>query len=307
VRLDLVPVITEALQQVTAEVEEFLPDVTLPTPVAGAVAQGREQLRDQLAEALDAALPDDFGQVTLMTEADLAAVQQTARLADQLMWAIAVLALLLLALSIAVSPARRRTVIALALGVVSALVLTMLVVRRLETALVEQIVNDDGRHAVQQAYSELAASLRSVVVIVVIAALAIGLIAHLAGRPTWTTAVGHSWTRLTTTTPEGSELDRWVAARFDLLRLAGIGVALAIVFLIGLELLPVMLIGALLGLYLWTITTARQRITDLQPPVPDSAAGIDEIPLLVEDAKIGTPSGPEAGAEPDAEKTGGTP
>jgi hypothetical protein len=282
VRLDLVPVITEALQQVVGELREFLPDVTLPTPVAGAVEQGREQLRTQLAEALEAELPEDFGQLTLMTESALSGVQQTARQADRLVWAMAILALLLLGLSIAVSPDRRRSIIALALGVAAGLVITMLLVRRFEAALLDQIVSDDGRHAVQQAYGELASNLRTVAVLVAVVAIVIGIVAYLAGRPAWITDLGHRWTRMTTATAEGSELDRWVAGRFDLLRLAGIAVALAIVFLTGLELLPILVIGALLGLFLGAITAARQRVAVLQPAVSASAAGIEEL-LPLED------------------------
>jgi hypothetical protein len=280
VRLDLVPVITEALQQVVVELREFLPEVTLPTPVAGAVQQGREQLRTQLGEALETELPEDFGQLTLMSESALSEVQATARQADQLVWAMAILALLLLGLSIAVSPDRRRSIIALALGVAAGSMITMLLVRRFETALLDQIVNDDGRHAVQQAYGELASNLRTVAVLVAVVAIMVGVVAYLVGRPAWITDLGHRWTRMTTATAEGSELDRWVAARFDVLRLAGIAVALAIVFLIGLELLPVLVIGALLGLFLWAIAASRQRIAARQPTVPASAVGSEKSPPI---------------------------
>jgi hypothetical protein len=292
VRLDLVPVITEALQPVVADLQEFLPDVTLPAPVAGAVEQGRGQLRAQLAEALDVELPEDFGQLTLVTGSALAEVQETARQADRLVWAIASLALLLLGLSLAAAPDRRRTIIALALGVVAGLAMTMLLARRLETALLDQIVDVDGRHAVQQAYGELASNLRTITVLVAVAAILISIVAYLAGRPARIAAAGQRWTRLTTATPGGSELDRWIAARVDLLRLAGIAVALATVFVIGLELLPVLGVGALLGLYLWALTAARQRTAAVQPIVPASAAGPAEITLLGEDA--GVPADPGA-------------
>jgi hypothetical protein len=304
VRLDLVPVITEALQQVATEIQEFLPDVTLPSPVAGAAEQGREQLRAQLAEALDTQLPEDFGQLTLMTESALSEVQQTARQADQLVWAMGIVALLLLGLSIAASLDRRRTIIALALGVVAGLVITMLSVRRLETALLDQIVNVDGRHAVQQAYGELASHLEAILALIAVGAIVISILAYLAGRPAWITDVGERWRRLTITTPEGSELDRWVAAHCDLLRLGGIAVALVVVFLIGLELLPVLTIGALLGLHLWAIAAARQRVVALQPAVPAHAVGGDELPPLEESAA----GGPESGAgETRPERSAGHP
>jgi hypothetical protein len=278
VRLDLVPVVTEALQQVAGEIPDLLPDVTLPAPIAGAVDQGREQLRAQLADALDTELPEDFGQVTLVSRSALAEVQRTAGQVDRFLWAVAILALVLLVLSLAVSPDRRRTVIELALGVAGGLVITMLLVRRLEAALLDQIVDADGRHAVQQAYGELASNLRAIAVLVAVSTIVIGLVAYLAGRPAWVTEAGHRWSRLTAPEADGSELDRWVVARFDLLRLAGIAVALLVVFLIGLELLPVLSIGALLGLYLWAIAAARQRVHALRPAVPPSAAGIEEYP-----------------------------
>jgi hypothetical protein len=296
VRLDLVPVITEALQGVATEIQEFLPDVTLPTPVAGVVEQGRDELRVELADALDAELPEDFGQLTLMTESDLTEVQEIADRADRQVWVVALLALLLLTLSIIVSPDRRRTIIALGLGLVAGLVATMLLVRRLETALLDQIVNADGRHAVRAAYGELASNLRSLVVVVAVAALAIGAAAYLAGRPQRVSDLGQRWTRLTTTTSEGSELDRWVAARFELLRIVGLGLALGITFLAGLELLPLLVIGTLLGLYLWAITAARQRIDALEPAVPSSTATSTTFASIDEDETIG--AGPEDGTTP---------
>jgi hypothetical protein len=303
VRLDLVPVIAEALQLVAADLQEFLPDVTLPSPIAGAVAQEREQLRSQLAEALETRLPEDFGQLTLMTQSDLAEVQAAAREADRFVWAVAILALLLVGLSIAVSPARRRTIIQLALGVVAGSVLTMLLVRRLEAALLDRIVNTDGRHAVQQAYGELAANLRTLAVLVAVAALVIGIAAYLTGGPAWLSSLNRRWTRLTTATAEGSELARWIVARFEFLRLTGIALALVLVYLIGLELLPILLIGALLGIYLWTITAARHRIAALQPARPVSGVGIEDLP-----APGGVMTGTGAGGpETDPERPGDHP
>jgi hypothetical protein len=297
VRLDLVPVIAEALQEVAAEIQELLPDVTPPSLVAGAVEQGRDQLRTQLAEALDAELPEDFGQVTLMTESDLTEVQDAARRADQLVWAIAILALLLLGLSIGVSPTRRRTVIALALGVVAGAVITMLLVRRLESALLDQIVNVDGRQAIQQAYGELASSLRTITVLVALVAIVISVVAYLAGRPPWPTDLRQRWTRVTAPTPEGSQLDRWITARFDLLRLAGIAVVLLLLFLLGLELVPALVLGTLLGLYLWALTAARQRMGGVEAAVPSSAAELEELearPTSEEAAAAGQESVGEA-------------
>jgi hypothetical protein len=275
VRLDLIPVIVEALQEVTTELRGFLADVTLPAIVAGRAQEGREQLRDELGASLQAQLPDDFGQLTLISESALSDVQQAARQADRLVWGIALLALGLLASAIAVSPDRRRTMIQLALGVVTSLVVVMLLVRRFEAALLEQITNPAGNQAVRSLFREVATNLRTVTVSLALMALVVGIVAYLAGRPTWVTGLGQRWSALTAPSADGSRLDRWIADRFDALRIVGSTVALGVVALIGLELLALLLIGALLGLYLWAITAARQRIATLVTDSPAKTSAHD--------------------------------
>jgi hypothetical protein len=293
VRLDLVPVIIQALQEVQAELRAFLPDVTLPAPVAAALQQGREQLRDELAVGLQTQLPEDFGQLTLMTQSSLAEVQQPARQVDRLVWGIALLTLVVLAGAIAVSLDRRRTLIQFALGVVAGLVVAMLLVRRFEAALLAQVTNPDGNQAVRSLYGELAGNLRTVTVLVALVVMVIGIVAYLSGRPPWIVGLGARWAALTAPSDAGSRLDRWVAGRCDVLRIVGIAVSLAIVFAIGLELLPVLTTGALLGLYLWAITAARQRVAALEP-VPSTPPGaLEDLPPLGEPAAAARPPGAE--------------
>lgn len=266
VRLDLTPVIIEALQEVTAELREFFPDVTLPAIVAGRAQEGREQLREELGASLQAQLPEDFGQLTLISESALSDVQLAARQADRLVWSIALLALGLLASAIAVSPDRRRTLIQLALGLAASLVVVMLLVRRFEAALLQQITNPDGTQAVRSLFREVATNLRTITVSIALIALVVGIVAHVAGHPVWITGLSQRWSALTAPSADGSRLDRWIADRIDALRIVGIAVALGVVALIGLEsLAPLLLIGALLGLYVWAITAARQRIATLVP------------------------------------------
>ena len=278
VRLDLIPVVVEALQEVTTELREFLPDVTLPAVVAGRAQESREQLREELGASLQAQLPEDFGQLTLISESALAEVQQAARQADRLVWGIALLALILLASAIAVSPDRRRTLIQLALGVVASLVVVMLLVRRFEAALLEQITNPDGNQAVRSLFGEVAADLRTLTVVLAVVALAVGIVAYLAGRPVWITGLGQRWSALTAPNVEGSRLDRWIADRFDVLRIVGVALALGVVVRIGLELPWLLLIGVLLGLYLWAITAAGQRIAALEPVAPATPSAVDDLP-----------------------------
>jgi hypothetical protein len=178
VRLNLIPVITEALQLVVADISDFLPDVALPVVAVNAVQQGREQL----VSALQAELPDDFGQLTLMREDSLGAVQTAARQVDRALWVIALLSLVLLAATIAASPSRRRAVVQLAVGLVAGAALAMLLVRRIEAAILAEIVNPDGTQAVRALFGELASSLRTVTILLAVVASVVGLAASLAGR-----------------------------------------------------------------------------------------------------------------------------
>ena len=270
VRLDLTPVIIEALQEVTTELEAFVPDVTLPTIVVGRTQQSRERVRNELATSLQVRLPDDFGQLTLMSESSLSHVQQAARQADRLVWAIALLACVLLASAIAVSPDRRRTSIQLALGVAATLGGILLLVPRIEAAFLEQITDPDGELAVRSLLQEVATDLRTVTLALAVLAIAAAFTAHLLGRPAWVTGLGRGRSGLRAPNDAGNRLDRWIAARFDGLRIVGFAVALGVVVLTAVGPLPLLLIGGLLVLYLETIAAAQRRITsrELASPVP---------------------------------------
>jgi hypothetical protein len=114
-----------------------------------------------------AELPDDFGQLTLISQGSLSGVQRVARQVDRAVWAISALTLVLLALTIAVSPHRRRTLVQLSLGVVAGIGLAAILVRRLEAAIVAGISDPDGSQAVRSLLAELLADLRNVTLLMV--------------------------------------------------------------------------------------------------------------------------------------------
>ena len=265
IRLDLIPLIVEALEEVTTELGEFVPDVTLPAIVAGRAQESRERLREELATSLQVQLPDDFGQLTLVSESALSQVQQAARQVDRLVWPIALLASVLLASAIAVSPDRRRTSMQLALGVAATLVGVQLLVRRFEAALLAQITDPDGEQAVGSLLQEVVTDLRTVTVVIAALAIAAALAAHLFGHPSWVTSLGRGWSDLTAPNDRKSRLDGWIAAHSDGLRIAGIAGALGLVVLIAVGPLPLLLIGGLLVLYLETIAVAQRRIASREP------------------------------------------
>lgn len=266
VRLNLIPIISDALRQVLDEIREFLPDVDLPDVVSAALADGRQQL----GEALQARLPEDFGQVTLVSEDSLGEVQQTVHRLDQFVWVILILTVAVIAATIAISPARRRTVVQLGAGIAIGLFLGAVAIRRLREAILEEIETPDGERAVGALLTQSITSLRTVALLVGAVALIGAFAAYLAGKPAWVGRLTERGSRLVARTPGGSELDRWVARHYDLLRIAAVVVAVAIVFVTGIELVPLLIIAVLLALFLWAVSESKR-----QASLPVESAPVD--------------------------------
>jgi hypothetical protein len=265
VRLNLIPIIGDVLRQVVDEIREFLPDVELPEAISGRVAEGIQQLGD----ALQAQLPDDFGQVTLMSQDALSEVQTTVHSLDQLMWLLLLVTAAAIGAAIAVSPTRRETLIYLGIGVVTALILGTVALRRLRAAVLAETATPDGERAASVLLNELLGSVRTVALVIGVVAVVGALAAYFAGRPAW---VGRFTTRggqLIADQPGGSELDCWVAKHYELLRIAGIVVAVGIVFITGIELIPILIVVALLALFLWGIAVANRRAAEVRQPSAD--------------------------------------
>jgi hypothetical protein len=261
VRWNTIPLVVEALRSVGDEISQLLPDFDLPDVISDRL----EESREQLAEAIRAELPEDFGQVTIMSEDSLTELQTAAVTLDRLVWGLLILTVLLAAGTIAVSPARRRTGIQLGVGVAIAFVIALLLLRRVESAILAEITNPNGERAARVIFGQVFSGLRNLIRWVTLAAVVVAIGAYLAGPPRWLRRATEGWDRITAQGPEGSPLDRWVVARYDLLRLGGIGLAVLVLFLTGLGLWQVLVVGALLGLYLWGLTTVKARHDRLTP------------------------------------------
>ncbi len=250
VRLNLIPFITEALRTVVEDLRGFLPDIDLPAIVSDRLNEGRQQL----ADAIQAELPADFGQVTVMSEDALGEAQAVAERLDRFVWLLVLGTILLAAVTIAVSPARRRTAVHLALGVVIGIVIASVAVRRLEGAILTQVTDPDGSEAARVLLGRVFSSLRTIQWLVAIGALIVGIVAYLAGRPAWVTR--------SVAAARSSETNDWIAGHYDLLRLVGIAIAAVVFFVVGLELWAVIVISLLLAGYLWLLSEARKRSAD---------------------------------------------
>lgn len=255
VLLNLVPIIADVLRQVVDEIREFLPDVDLPDVVATAAGAGRQQL----AEALHAQLPEDFGQVTLMSEDALGEAQQALNRLDRYVWVIVLITVAVLALTIATAVSRRRIILILGGGIILGLILGAVVIRRLRRAVLEEIDSANGERAAAVFLNETIGSLRNVALIIGAVALIALVAAHLTGRPTWATRVSERGAAITDRTDGPSRLDMWVGAHYDVARIVGIVVAVGIVFVVGIHLVPLIIVAALLALYLWALADAKNH------------------------------------------------
>jgi hypothetical protein len=174
VRIDLVPMIARALQEVLVELRDLLPGVAIPQVLDRQDAAGTELL----AEALQTRLPTDFGQLTIMTGADLAGLQRAIRTTDRLVGALVLLTVVLCGVTIATSQRRRRTALQLAGGLTLGVGVAVLLMRQLEAVLLEAITHPSGDRVAGVLFGELAHDLRSVAVLVGLVTLATGAAAH---------------------------------------------------------------------------------------------------------------------------------
>ena len=122
--LNTVPVINNALGDVSGLASNLTgKNVTLPTITSAELPQ---QAVNKLSQALGVQLPSNFGQITLVRSDNLATVQRGVKAFDRLTLLLPLITLALIALSLWLSVARRRTLIQLLVGIA----LLMIVLRR---------------------------------------------------------------------------------------------------------------------------------------------------------------------------------
>ena len=270
VRLNTLPIIARVLQEVVTELREVLPDVNVPDAVSDradeAVAQFRESLGDRV--------PDDFGQITLMSEERLTAARATADRIDRWVWGIVILTVFLIVVTLVVSQTRRRTGIQLGIGIAVAFVVAAAVLNRVESALVAEIANPVAGETAAALFGHLLSGLRTGIIAVVMIAAVIALVLYLVGRPQWVTTTGEKVNTLMPGGPEGGGLNGWIAGHYDLLRVFAVAIAVLALFLIGFGFVTFLVIGALLALTLWWLARARDQVQ----PVPEVPAATYDPP-----------------------------
>jgi hypothetical protein len=253
VRLNTLPIIVRVLESVAQDLRELLPDVNLPSAVSDSVDEAIAQFRDSLGDRV----PEDFGQVTLMSEERLTAAQATADRIHRWVWGIVILTVILIIVTVIVSQTRRRTGIQLGIGVVVASIIGVAVVNRLESALIAEIADPVVGETARTLFGHLVSGLRNGVIAVIVISTIIAVVLYFLGRPRWVTTTGEKVSGVMPGSSETGGLNVWIAGHYDLLRVVAVGIAVLALFLIGIGIVSLLVIGGVLALILWWLAQAR--------------------------------------------------
>jgi hypothetical protein len=211
-----------------------------------------------------------------MSEDQLVEIQDTATTLDRWTWGLVILAVVLVVITILVSPTRRRTVIQLGIGVIIAIILGVLVVRRVETAVIGEISSPARTETARGILENLFAGLRQSIVAVVVVASLVALGFHIAGKPKWVTEPRGRLDDMVPDQGAAGGFGSWVALNYDFIRIGLVGLALLILFMTGLGWGPVIIVGGILAAALWWLARLRNRAIALPPepePLIESAPG----------------------------------
>ena len=180
--LNVIPVINAVLADIgEASPEIFGRTVDLPTVSVDDVP---EAAIEKIESALGVQIPSNFGQFTVFDASRLEQVQDAVELFNRLVVFVAILAVALFALTLWVSPRRRRTLIQLVVGTALGVVLLRRLGLRLEDDVVD-MVRPDNQEAAKVIVGAFVSSLLDATTWVLIIAAVIAVVAVITGPYPW--------------------------------------------------------------------------------------------------------------------------
>ena len=251
VKLDLLPLVAVALQRLEIKVPHLLGrDVTLPR-IDPATAP--DEIRTLLQDALGRPLPADFGSVTLLRGTQGYEAKRALRLFNDLVILVVVLTVVLVAAALLVSVRRWRTALWLGIGSLLAFIAARVIEVRLEKAIVDGIRSQGGVAVARSIVGSAVDSLNAFLVWMAVAGAIVAVAAFLAGRPEWLDAMGRGFAKLFGVASDLSTPDtgagRWMAGHLDLLRVAGVAVAIIVLLFVTGSLTAVIVVVLALAVY----------------------------------------------------------
>ena len=179
--INVFPIIGEALTELQAM--NLIPaGVTLPDLSSD---EAPSALSARLQSALGITLPADFGTIKLVQADRLVAAQNLVKAADILVIVLLLLAAVFVALALWLARDRRRMAIYLALGAIITLVLVRVFARAGSTLAVSAVSDEDLAGGVRVILDSVVGDLIGFTTVVLLAAIVIGIVVYLLGRPAW--------------------------------------------------------------------------------------------------------------------------
>ena len=251
VKMNLLPLVAVALQRLEARIPQLLgKDVTLPK-IDPATAP--DEIRTLLQDALGRELPADFGSITLLRGSQGYEAKQALRLFNDLVILVVVVTVVLIAAALLVSVRRWRTALWLGVGSLLAFVAARVIEVRLEDAIAGAVKTQGGVAVARSIVNSAVESLNSFLVWIAVAGAIVAVAAFLAGRPEWLDAMGRGFAKLFGVASDLSTPDtaagRWMAEHLDLLRIAGVAVAIVVLLFVTGSLTAVVVVLIALAVY----------------------------------------------------------
>jgi hypothetical protein len=281
--LNVVPLLDAALQQLEPFISSVVGrPVNLPSVTAQQIPASACQ---QLASAINRPLPSNCGQIPLFPADKLTQARHLVRVFNGVLILLLVLTPVVAAAALWLSRRRRRTLLQLSLGGLLGLVIIRRVVNWVTTSLVNHgpPANKDARRAILthlfHQYFSISRWLLLALIVVFLAALITGpygwavslrrFLSHWA-REGWNLAEA-AWGRA-----RDDRTFEWVRAHLDLLRFAGVALAVLLLIVISVSWVGFLIIAVLLiGYEFWLHLVGRATPTPDEVGPPDSDAGHD--------------------------------
>ena len=250
-----IPMVAAALERVIEE--GLLEGEDLVIPDFSDYPRVDEAL-SRLGEALEAELPDDLGQISVMEADQLLLLQDYARTFNRLVWVMVAVALVLLVAALVVSIDRRRTAVQLGLASLIAMLLSVLTIRRGVETVQASISDPDAIEAFRSVITAVGDSLRTVWLTVAVLAVVATVVAYLAGRPPWISKL-KSLSEADEYS-DASTVDRFVSRWSDGLTLAIIALALLVLWVVGMSVVSIVVVSLAAVALVWAVQASQRRV-----------------------------------------------
>ncbi|MET9296979.1 hypothetical protein [Streptomyces sp. NPDC003077] len=277
VTLNMLPLVNNLLNAL----EDRLPTLfgkrlDLPTLSSGEIPAG---LHDRIEKALGVSLPDDFAQITLYNRHKLAQLQDAVLVFKRALVGLVIAVPVLLGLALWVSPNRRRSLLQLGLWLVLSVAALYAVLRAVRGQLLAQVAPGVYRDGVESALTTVFATLRERGGQLLWIGIGIALVAYLVGpgrlprglrRHTARggRATGRLVARAARRVGSGKGLRAWIRRHADVLRVAGVIVAVLVALALS-SWASLLVVAAVLAVYEAAVTLA---LRDGASPGPGEAA-----------------------------------